>query len=250
MKKTLFGGLCLLLLVVFPGNLLAADYLAQADAIYNKGGMDNYQKSIPLYVKAVEANPSSFEANWKAARANRNYADKAKKNNVEGWKEICAKYGKAGLNYGEKAIALEPNKPEGHYYFGLSVGVYSDGVSIITAIKEGLKDKTQSSFEKVYALDKNFEDGGSILGLGRFWTVLPLWMKDYDKAMKYLREFQATENFDFDPPDGPIYLAELLLKVGGKKNKAEAKELLDKAAQSNDKYYSDWAKRLLKENKL
>ncbi|MBW2366201.1 MAG: hypothetical protein JRF25_14550, partial [Deltaproteobacteria bacterium] len=154
MKKTLFSGLCLLLLVVFPGTLMAANYLAQADAVYNKGGMDNYKKSIPLYVKAVEANPSSYDANWKCARANRNYADKAKKNGVEGWKEICAKYGKEGLNYGEKAIALEPNKPEGHYYFGLSVGVYSDGVSIITAIKEGLKNKTQDSFEKVYALDK------------------------------------------------------------------------------------------------
>lgn len=250
MKKILTVALFLILLCGFSGSVLAADYMAQADAIYDKGGMDNYKKSIPLYLKAVEANPSSYEANWKYARANRNYADKAKKNSVEGWKEICAKYGKVGLNYGEKAIALEPNKPEGHYYFGLSVGVYSDGVSIITAIKEGLKNKTQDSFEKVYALDKTFDDGGSILGLGRFWTVLPLWMKDYDKAMKYLREFQATEHFNYSPPDGPIYLAELLLKIGGKEKKAEAKTLLDKAAQSNDKYFSDWAKRLLKENKL
>ena len=250
MRKILFGSLCLILLFSFSGSALASDELAQADAIYDKGGMENYKNSIPLYIKAVQANPNSYEANWKCARANRNYADKAKKNNVEGWEAICAKYGKEGLNYGEKAKALEPNKPEGHYYFGLSVGIYSDGVSIITAIKEGLKDKTQASFEKVYELDKTFDDGGSILGLGRFWTVLPLWMKDYDKAMKYLREFQATQYFDYSPPDGPIYLSELLLKIGGDKNKAEAKSLLDKAAQSGDKYYSDWAKRLLKENKL
>lgn len=250
MRKILFGSLCFILMFGFTGSVLAADELAQADAIYNKGGMDNYKKSIPLYAKAVEANPNSFEANWKFARANRNYADEAKKNNVEGWEAICAKYGKEGLNYGEKAIALEPNKPEGHYYFGLSVGIYSDGVSIFTAIKEGLKNKTQDSFEKVYALDKTFENGGSILGLGRFWTVLPPFMRDYDKAMKYLREFQATQYFDYSPPDGPIYLSELLLKIGGDKNKAEAKSLLEKSAQSGDKYYSDWAKRLLSEYKL
>jgi tetratricopeptide (TPR) repeat protein len=250
MKKILPVTLFLILLCGLSGSAMAADYLAQADALYDKGGMDNYKKSIPLYIKAVEANPNSYEANWKCARANRDYGDKAKKNKVEGWEEICAKHGKAGLAYGEKAIALEPEKPEGHWYYGLSVGIYSDGVSILTAIKEGLKDKTQNSFEKVYALDKTFDDGGSILALGRFWTVLPLWMKDYDKAMKYLREFQGTQYFDYSPPDGPIYLAELLLKVGGKKNKAEAKALLDKAAQSDDKYFSDWAKRLLKENKL
>ncbi len=62
-------------------------------------------------------------------QSNRNYADKAKKNNGEDGEAICAKYGKEGLNYGEKAKALESNKPEGHYYFGLSVGIYSDGVS-------------------------------------------------------------------------------------------------------------------------
>jgi tetratricopeptide (TPR) repeat protein len=250
MRKILFGGLCFILLFSFTGSALATDDLAQADALYNKGGMENYKNSIPLYIKAVQENPNSYEANWKCARANRDYGDKAKKNKVEGWKDICATYGKEGMKYAEKAIALEPEKPDGHYYYGLSVGIYSDGVSILTALKEGLKNKTQESFEKVYALDKMYEDAGAILALGRFWTVLPLWMKDYDKAMKYLREYQATQYFDDPPPDGPIFLAELLLKIGGDKNKAEAKPLLEKAAQSDQKYYSDWAKRLLSENKL
>ncbi len=250
MRKILFSGLCVSLLFCFSGIVLAADDLAQADALYSKGGMENYKNSIPLYIKAVQASPDSYEANWKCARANRDYGDKAKKNSVDGWKNICATYGKEGMKYAEKAIALEPGKPDGHYYYGLSVGIYSDGVSILTAIKEGLKNKTQYSFEKVYELDKTFENGGSILGLGRFWTVLPPFMRDYDKAMKYLREFQATQYFDYSPPDGPIYLSELLLKIGGDKNKAEAKTLLEKAAQSDDKYFSDWAKRLIQENKL
>jgi len=229
---------------------MAEDYLAQADALYNKGGMENIKQSIPLYIKAVQANPNSYEANWKCARANRDYGDKAKKQKVDGWEAICATYGKEGMKYGEKAIELEPNKPDGYYFYGVSVGIYSDGVSIITALKEGLKDKTQSSFEKVYALDKMYHDAAAILALGRFWTVLPWPLRDYDKAMKYLREYQATEYFNKPPPDGPIFLAELLLKIGGDKNKAEAKPLLEKAAQSDEAYYSDWAKRLLKENNL
>ena len=111
-------------------------------------------------------------------------------------------------------------------------------------------EQGQNSFEKVYALDKMYEDAAAILALGRFWTVIPWPLRDYDKAIKYLREYQATQYFNKPPPDGPIFLAELLLKIGGDKNKAEAKTLLDAAAKSNEKYYSDWAKRLLKENNL
>lgn len=249
--KKLFGiSLWIVVLLGIPSYLLAADYMKQADTLYNKGGMENFKKSIPLYLKAVQANPNSYEVNWKCSRANRDYGDRAKRNNVNGWKKICATYGKEGMKYAEKAIALNPKKPDGHYYYGLSAGVYSDGVSIITALREGLKDKTQSSFEKVYALDKMYDEAGSILALGRFWTVLPWPLRDYDKAMKYIREYEQTEYFDDPPPDGPIFLAELLLKIGGDKNKAEAKTLLNMAAKSDEKYYSDWANRLLKENKL
>lgn len=250
MRKLFFCSACFILLFSFSSNVLAADLLAQADAMYNKGGMENYKKSIPLYVKAVQAAPNSYEANWKCARANRDYGDKAKKKGVDGWEDICAKYGKEGMKYGEKAIALEPEKPDGYYYYGISVGIYSDGVSIVTALKEGLKNKTQSSFEKVYSLNKMYEDAAAILSLGRFWTVLPWPLRDFDKAIKYLREYQATEYFDDSPPDGPVFLAELLLKIGEDKDKAEAKALLETAAKSNEKYYSDWAKRLIKEYKL
>lgn len=250
MRKRIGISLLIFVLLGIPSYLLAADFIQQGDALYNKGGMENFKKSIPLYLKAVQENPNSYEANWKCARANRDYGERAKRNSVKGWKEICAKYGKEGMKYAEKAITLNPKKPDGHYYYGLSAGIYSDGVSIITALREGLKDKTQSSFEKVYALDKMYDKAGSILALGRFWTVLPWPLRDYDKAMKYIREYEATEFFDDPPPDGPIFLAELLLKIGGDKNKAEAKKLLNFAAKSDEKYYRDWANRLLKEYKL
>jgi len=38
----------------------------------------------------------------------------------------------------------------------------------------------------------------------------------------------------------------LLLELKGKGNKEEAKALLEKASQSDEKYLRDWAKRLLK----
>lgn len=242
MKRWFTGVLFCAVIFVFPLSLLAQDYLTQADTLYDQGGIENILKSIPLYVKAIQANPDSYEANWKCARAYREYGDKAKTQVIEGWKEICAKYGKEGMKYGEKAIELAPDKIEGHFYYGLCVGVYADGVSILTALKEGLKGKTQNAFEKSYEVDKMYEDGGPMIALGRFWAVLPWPMKKNKKALKYLRENLQTFPNGSNKAEVQVYLAEVLLDTG---EKDEAKGLLEKAAKSDDKYYSNQAKDLL-----
>jgi hypothetical protein len=124
------------------------------------------------------------------------------------------------------------------------VGIYSDGVSILTALAEGLKNKTQNGFEKAYEMDKMYDEAGPILALGRFWAVVPWPFKNKKKALKFYREYQKTPYFA-EKDEGKIYLAELLLDLRGKENKAEAKALLEEVAQSDEKYFRDWAKRLL-----
>ena len=244
MKRTTLGCLCLFLVIIFPFGLLAADYVADADRLFDQGGLANFKQAIELYKKALAETPNNYEANWKCARAHREFGDTAKTEKVDGWKEICAKYGKEGMNYAQKATELDPEKPDGYYFYGLNVGIYSDGVSILTALSEGLKGKTQSSFEKTYELDKMYKEGGPMIALGRFWQVLPWPMRDRKKSLKYYREYQATKYFA-DNMEVHVYLGELLIQIGGKENKAEAKGLLEKAAQSEDPYFRDQAKELL-----
>ena len=245
MKRTTLGCLCLFLVIIFPVGLLAADYVAEGDKLFDQGGLANFKQAMELYKKALTENPNNYEASWKCARAHREYGDTAKTEKVDGWKDICAKYGKEGMNYAQKATELEPEKPDGYYYYGLNVGIYSDGVSIFTALSEGLKDKTQSSFEKTYDLDKMYKEGGPMVALGRFWQVLPWPMRDRKKSLKYYREYQATKYFA-DSIEARVYLGELLIQIGGKENKAEAKGYLEKAAKSDDAYFRDRAKELLK----
>jgi len=245
MKRTTVGCLCLFLIILFSSDLPAADYVAEADRLFDQGSLTNYRQAIELYQKALAENPNNYEAAWKCARAHREYGDTAKTEKVDGWKDICAKYGKEGMNYAQKATELEPEKPDGYYYYGLNVGIYSDGVSIFTALAEGLKDKTQSSFEKTYDLDKMYKEGGPMIALGRFWQVLPWPMRDRKKSLKYYREYQATRYFA-DNIEARVYLGELLIQIGGNENKAEAKGHLEKAAESDDAYFRDLAKELLK----
>jgi tetratricopeptide (TPR) repeat protein len=230
--------------MLFPIGLVAADYVAEADKLFDQGGLENYKQAIELYQKAIAANPGSYEANWKCARAHREYGEAAKSQKVEGWKDICAQYGKEGMQYAQKAAELDPAKPDGYFYYGLNVGVYSDGVSVFTALADGLKDKTQSSFEKAYEIDKMYKEGGPMIALGRFWAMLPWPMRDRKKSLKFYREYQTTEYFA-DNVEAHVYLGELLIQMGGAKNKAEAKGYLEKAAQSDDPLFSDKAKELL-----
>jgi hypothetical protein len=246
MRQVIGGAIWLALVLGSGGVVLAGTALTDADALYASAGLENYRAAIPLYEKAVAEEPNNYDALWKCARAHREYGNEVKKQGGPDWEDLCAQHGKAGMQYAEQAIALAPEKVEGHYYFGLSVGIYSDGVSILTALGEGLKNKTQESFEKAYAIDKTYKQGGPMLSLGRFWTVLPWPMDDEDKALAYFREFQSA-GFLEDSVEGKVYFAELLMNIGGQDNETEARQLLQAAAQSPEAYYAEWAKRLLQE---
>jgi hypothetical protein len=193
--------------------------------------------------KAALAAPADYAANWKAAKAWRDFGDENVKTEAAGWKEIAKKSGKEGMKFGEIAQKNNPKGIEGWYYYGLSVGTYSDGVSIITALKEGLKGKTQTAFEKSYALNKAFDDCGPILSLGRFWQVLPWPMNDKKKALELYNEYVAKMGASKDCNNDVWYFRGSLYKEMGKK--AEAKTDLEKAVAGGNKD----AKKLLAELK-
>lgn len=226
----------------------AADLLARADRLCSKKTLQDMRQCLELTAQAAASSPESYEANWKAARAARFVAEYSKRRNVEGWQDICARLGRKGMAFAKKAVELEPDRVEGHFYYGLCVGNYSDGVSIFTAIGEGLKGKARRHLEKACAIDKTYEDATPVLALGRFWQILPWPMRDRDKALTCYQE--ALELI----PDGSpfrqelyVYLGELLLDMGQKEQKA--RRLLQRAAAGDNRYFSDWAQRLLKANR-
>ena len=239
MKKIFLYMLICLFLFSFHFVALAEDPLVEADALFEKGGITSIFESIPLYIKAVEADPDSYEANWKCARAHREYADHALEGEHEGWKDLCKEYGKKGMGYAEKAKEIEPEKVEGQYYYGLSAATYSDGVSILKALKEGLKGSTQDAFYKAYDINKMYDIGGPMLAIGRFWHQLPFPFKNKNRAEKFLEEHHK---YFPDDPEGLVYYAELLIDSRKKK---EAIPLLEKAIAGDEPYYSKWAQRLL-----
>ena len=220
--------------------------MEKANALLATKELDKITQAISIYEEILKNDPDDFEATWHLAKAYRDYGYHGWQKRVSGWEDNCAKYGKLGMKSAQKAISLEPEKVQGYYFYALSVGVYSDGVGIFTALREGLKDKTQENLETAYKIDKGFDKGGPILGLGRFWQKVPWPYHDEDKAMKYYRELMKSEYFG-GHVEHYIYPAEILMDQWGSEPKKEARSLLKKAINSpiGSDYWKSYARQLL-----
>ncbi len=248
MKKMFFFSLGLIFTLVANTGYTADSLVSQGDALRLKGGIENFQAAIKIYEQAAVANPSDYEASWKCARIYRDHGNWYKETKKGDWEKICADSGKKGMGYAEKAIAADSKRPEGYYFYGVCAGIYSDGAGIMTALKEGLKDKIQGNLEKAYNIDKKYDDGSPPLALGRFWAMVPFPFTDKDKAMKYYEEYLSiTRHTAPHDDERNLYVAELLIDKGGDANIAKAKPLVEKAAKSGNPYYKGLAAELIKE---
>lgn len=230
---------------IIPVTAIANSLLEEMDALNKAGGYENQKKAVELGLKAVAAEPDSYEANWKLARSYAYYTHSLQEHLVPGWEEACRTDAKKGLDYAEKAMKLGPGKVEGCYFFAFNAGMYSFGISIVGAITEGLKNKTQKNFEKVYTMDKNFEEGDVMISLARFWHQLPWPLKDMKESLRYYREYQATPFYGKDP-NTMVIMADLLADMGGEENKREAKEILDTAMKNCGEYYRNIGREVMK----
>jgi tetratricopeptide (TPR) repeat protein len=197
-------------------------------------GIPQLKAEADAAVKAALSAPGDYAANWMAAKACRKYGDEMVVQEVEGWKSLAKAVAKDGMKYGDLAQKLNPKGIEGWYWYGLNVGTYSDCVSIVSALTEGLKGKTQKAFETSYGLDKNYDNGGPMLSLGRFWQVLPgIAGRDLKKAEQLFNEYIGAFGGGKDPNKDAWYYRGALYKDQGKT--AEARADLQKAASMGQK---------------
>ncbi len=256
MKRSL---VCFLMaMFVFPAIAMGEDFRAlldQADALVTENlpkfnsreAADMYLKSADLCVKAVAINPDSFEANWKAARGYRLYCQQVKWVLLDDWEAECADKGKRGMQYGSKAMELSPERVEGHFWYGCCVGAYSDGVSILTALKEGIKNKTQKGFEMSEKIDPTYWEHCPYLCLGEFWYLLPWPMQDKKAARKFLDKYlEKAPAGSGNYPEGQLFLGMLLAESKDKGDKARARELLNCAVASGVPFFKTKAEAALK----
>jgi len=200
---------------------------------------DRPSKAIASYEKVLELDPNNYEALWKIARSYFVMGDSLPE--TKEFKDRHKECGEKGMSYASRALEVNPLGLEGNYYYGLSIGQYSIGISIIKALVKGLGPEYEKHIGKALEINKLYDTAGPLRAMGRYWYMLPWPKRDITKSISYLKEAEAAAPLSIR---GHVYLAESYLK-GDKKDLAE--EQLTKAIETEEDMKREYDGRRWKE---
>jgi tetratricopeptide (TPR) repeat protein len=177
------------------------DLISQADKLYAEmKDMATAQEARAKYQEAV-INTGSYEAYWKLARILYYIG-----HNTQNKRERMIIFSQ-GVYYAKKAVILEPEKPDGHYWLGVNYGVYGETKGVLKSLS--LVKPIKKAMRKVIELDRGYEEGGPDRVLGRVYFKLP-GIAGGSKT-KSLEHLLKSKEFGPNDPLTRCYLADTLL---------------------------------------
>lgn len=201
MSMKYFVWLLFLLLPAISTAEEASTILADADAQYAKREEPGYvQKAIEEYNRALSMDPTLYEAAWKLSKAEwylGNHSPGEEKENVF----------QSGIDAAKKAIAIAPDKCEGHFWLGVNYGFYGESHGMFKAL--GLINPIKEEMNKAMAINENCECGGPQRVLGRLYAKAPFFKGgSKSKAIEWL-----NKSMELCPNDTQtrMFLAEIYL---------------------------------------
>ena len=160
---------------------LATEKVLEAEPLY--AGREELAKArvaVAALRQAHEADTKNFEAAWKLARAAYYVGD-----HTDDSSERDDMF-RDGIEAGSAARKLQPEKPEGHFWFGANVG--GKAVHSTLANPTSFQD-VRNAMEVVLKVDEGFQSGSAYMALGRLYMEAPgLIGGDNNKAISYLEK--------------------------------------------------------------
>jgi tetratricopeptide (TPR) repeat protein len=212
---------------ILPLSVFSQDIsvlMREGDALWvQRKEREKARASIDSYKKALQVDVKNYEAYWKIARAYFYLGDLLPE--TKEMRDQHREMGLEGMPYAKKAVELNPRGVEGHYYYTLTLGQYSIGISIIKALAKGLGPQYEEHIEKALEIDRNYDTAGPLRAIGRYWYQVPWPKRDLKKSIHYLKEGVASAPTSIR---GHVYLGESYLKAG---EKELAKRHLQKAVE-------------------
>ena len=213
--------LSLALIMLFVGSIAsyaadAAGLIKEGDSWYaQRGDMAKAKMSAESYRKAMAADPKSAEAAWKLARTLYDVGRRLPEDQqIPVFEE--------GIAAAKKAIELQPNNIDAHYWLGVSYGLYGTAKGVLKSLS--LVDPIKKEMAFVIQAQPDYAQGGAYRVLGRLYFKVPGMFGGDEK--------KSEENLKTALKYGPqswlthVYLAELYMK---QKRNDEAKALLQQA---------------------
>src|SRR5215510_10234760 len=221
---------------------MAADKVAEAEPLYeSRDDMNKARLAVMTLRQAHAADYGNYEAAWKLSRAAFYVADRTD-NDTERDNMF-----REGTDAGKAAVALQPNKPDGHFWLGANYGgtAAHSTLSNLSSFRD-----IKNEMETVLKLDEGYQGYSAYIGLGRLYLGAPKVLGgDVSKAIEYLEKgiklnpnnsvmryylAEAYETANRDA-DAKKQIETLLTTTPNPKYVAEHKDAVEKAKKLQEK---------------
>lgn len=181
-------------------SLPLASAQGDPDALYrDRATLASARQAASIWETRLASNPKDFESAWKLARAMYWLGGHSP---AEGRRTELER----GVAAGQAAAALEPNRPEGHFWAAASMGALAESYGV----RQGLKYRgpIKSELETVLRIDPGFQEGSADRALGRWYFKVPsLFGGSKTKSEEHLRK---SLTYNPDSTASHFFLAETL----------------------------------------
>ena len=130
-----------------------------------RGESGKAQEALAKYQEALAAGEDPYGAYWRMARAEYwigdHTADKSAKKRIF----------EMGIYHSRKAVQLGPDRAEGHYWLGVSYGVYGEAKGVLKSL--ALVKPIKECMRRVLEIEPDHDKGGADRVLGRVYYELP-----------------------------------------------------------------------------
>jgi tetratricopeptide (TPR) repeat protein len=184
-KRCVLVTLTLLCFLAVPAALPAraqatGSLTQQSDDLYaERGDLAKAKAALAKLDEALTAKEDAYGIYWRMARAEYWIGDHTADNNAK--KQIFQK----GIDLAKKAIELDTNKVEGHFWLGVNYGVYGEAKGVLKSLF--LVKPIKEEMRRVLEIDPAYDRGGADRILGRVYHEVPgLFGGDEKKSLEHL----------------------------------------------------------------
>ena len=194
------------------------------DALYReRENIARAREAAGLWEAALKANASDFESAWKLSRATYWLGKQDAESARRQWLE-------RGVAAGRTAAALQPTRPEGHFWLAANMGALAESFGL----RQGLRYRgaIKDALETVLRIDPGYLDGSADRALGRWYFKVPgLFGGSNAKSETHLRK---SLTYDENNVLSHFFLAETLLELDRDNEAMAALQRAIDAPLSND----------------
>ncbi|MBP1661599.1 MAG: hypothetical protein H6P95_2791 [Candidatus Aminicenantes bacterium] len=188
-RKAVLGILLIAALASLPAlaqTPTESPLLQQGDELYTqRADLAKAKEAQAKYEAALAAKEDDYGASWRLARILYWIGDHTPGNDAK--KQIFQQ----GIEHAKKAVALGPDKADGHFWLGVCYGVYGEAKGVLKSLS--LVKPIKAEMRRVLEIDPAYDRGGADRVLGRVYHQLPgfaggsekLSLQHLEKAVEY-----------------------------------------------------------------